>query len=116
MKVSRLGNIMPVLLFCVAGIIGSLVYAAEDKYTMEDLRLLDKQESYQEILDHMNDIRPTKRTEEWTALVNRAVTKTLERQLATGDAYTALLWSEKMLDSIPALEAVLKTLCPISFE
>jgi hypothetical protein len=51
----------------------------------------------------MNDIRPTKRTEEWTALVNRAVTKTLEKQLATGDAYTALLWSEKMLDSIPDL-------------
>ena len=30
--------------------------------------------------------------------------RTMERQLATGDAYTALLWSEKMLDSIPALK------------
>ena len=104
MNVSRLGSIMPVFLFCVASIIGSLAYASENNYTMEDLKLLDKQESYQEILDHMNDIRPTKRTKEWTELVSRAVTKTLEKQLETGDAYTALLWSEKMLDSIPALK------------
>lgn len=104
MNVSRLGSIMPVFLFCVASIIGSLVYASENNYTMEDLKLLDKQESYQEILDHMNDIRPTKRTKEWTELVSRAVTKTLEKQLETGDAYTAFLWSEKMLDSIPTLK------------
>lgn len=104
MNVSKLGNIIPVFLVCLSIITGSSVYAADDKYTMEDLKLLDKQKSYQEIFEHMNDIRPINRTEEWTALVIRAATKTLEKQLATSDAYTALLWSEKMLDSIPALK------------
>ena len=46
MNVSKVGNIMPAFLFCLSIIVGFSVYAADNKYTMEYLRLLDKQESY----------------------------------------------------------------------
>ncbi len=71
-----------------------------DKYTLEDLRLLDKEANYTEIVDHAKDIRPSQRGDEWKTLVQRAVIKTLEQKLASGEgeAYLALDFSDQMLD------------------
>jgi hypothetical protein len=91
------------LLSCAFVLISAWGYAA-DKYTIKDLRQLHEQGHYFEIIDHMNDIHPTNRTQAWTRIVNHAVTKALENQMATTDAYSALLWSQQMLESIPALK------------
>lgn len=82
----------------------SSVYAADDKYTMEDLKMLDKEGNHIQVLEHMNDIRPSQRNEEWKAIVQRATMTYLEKLVASGDAYAAFNFSEQMLDTQSALK------------
>ena len=103
MKVSRLGNLKQALVLCAFCVMGATVHAGDDKYTMDDLRLLDQQKSFQEIMDHMDDIRPSQRNEEWTEIVTRAAVNALKNELTGGDAYMAQQWSEQVLQSVPAL-------------
>ena len=87
--------------FCL---LAASAYAADDKYTMEDLQVLSKEGNYIEVLQHMNDIRPTKRDDNWKAIVQTAVVKTLEKQLTAEDPYSAVNFCEQMLDTQPALK------------
>lgn len=89
-----------IILLCLSG---SMVFA-DDKYTMEDLDYLYKQGNFMEILEHMNDIRPSQRSQEWTTIVHNSVIKALENQIKTQDDYTAHLFAEQMLDKIGSLK------------
>jgi hypothetical protein len=97
-------KLMQLFLFCVASVIISPVYAANEKYTMEDLYALDKQGSYMELISHMNDIGPTNRDEAWQTLVQHAVAKTVEQLSAAGDFYAAADLAEQVLDSNPVFK------------
>ncbi len=91
-------------LLCALCLFVSSAYGADEKYTMEDLRVLDKGGNYIELLEHMNDIRPSQRNDEWEAIIQRAIIKTLEQQLTAEDPYTAINFAEQMLDTLPALK------------
>ena len=86
-----------ICMFC--GFVTS-AFAGEDKYTIEDLKVLDKESKYAEIIDHLNDVRPSQRNDEWKAIQHRAAIKTLEKQLASEDPYLALDFADQMLDAM----------------
>jgi len=87
-------------LICVFyGFVAS-AFAGEDKYTLEDLKALDKDAKYAEIIEHLNDVRPNQRNEEWKAIQHRAAIKTLEKQLASEDPYLTLDFADQMLDAM----------------
>ncbi|MDA8793744.1 hypothetical protein N9N67_10890, partial [Bacteriovoracaceae bacterium] len=44
---------------------------SSEKYSLEDLDALFKQESFQEMLNHMNDISPKKRDKKWKSLLTK---------------------------------------------
>jgi hypothetical protein len=44
---------------------------ASGLYSMEDLRALEREESYQEFFDHALDIRPSERLEAWSSMVTK---------------------------------------------
>ncbi len=89
---------------CALCLFVSSVYGADDKYTMEDLRALDKEGNHIELLEHMNDIRPSQRGDEWKTIVQRAILKTLEQQLTAEDPNQAINFAEQMLDTQPTLK------------
>ncbi len=46
---------------------------ATDRYEMEDLEALDKLGAWEELSEHLTDIRPSKRDARWLAIVERTV-------------------------------------------
>ncbi|MGC4116921.1 MAG: hypothetical protein QM765_20645 [Myxococcales bacterium] len=46
---------------------------AADRYEMEDLEVLDKQGAWDELAEHLTDIRPSKRDAKWLGIAERTV-------------------------------------------
>ena len=61
--------------------------ASAATYELADLKALDKDQSWRELVDHLNDIVPSKRDAEWKAIAERACSGVLEPSLK--DAATA---------------------------
>jgi len=57
----------------------SAVASAAPELTMQDLQALDKQQSWSELLDKADQVKPTARTADWNALVKTAATHVLEQ-------------------------------------
>jgi hypothetical protein len=68
-------------------------------YELADLKALDKDQSWRELVDHLTDIQPSKRDAEWRAMAERACTNVLDaaevKDVAT--AQTALSSIEGLL-------------------
>jgi hypothetical protein len=56
--------------------------------TMDDLAALDKQESWQELFTHLDDVPPTKRTDKWGQMLERATAGVL----ATYESHSEKAW------------------------
>ncbi len=52
--------------------------ASAATYELADLKALDKDKSWRELVDHLNDIVPSKRDAEWKAIAERACTGVLD--------------------------------------
>lgn len=59
-----------VALTCALGAAANATEPA--KYTMEDLRALGESQSWGELLEHVEDVRPSERKKEWKDLLDRA--------------------------------------------
>lgn len=60
---------MKKILFPLVAMASSFSAVAEERYSMEDLTALHKAQSWNELLYHANDIRPSKRDDAWQGLV-----------------------------------------------
>ena len=52
--------------------------ASAATYEMADLKALDKDQSWRELVEHLNDVLPSKRDAEWKAIAERACTGVLD--------------------------------------
>ncbi len=72
----------------------SLVFAASEKYSLQDLEILSEQKSYWEFLKHAHDVRPGQRNKHWVELVQGMAIGFIEFHLRsqnfTLDSYTLL--------------------------
>ncbi len=59
--------LVPALLGCLTG-----AAHAANVYEMKDLEALEKQEAWQETVEHLGDIMPTKRNDAWQRIADRA--------------------------------------------
>lgn len=66
--------IVPLVVTFVIGVgaPGSARSAEPAKYTMEDLRALGESQSWGELLEHVEDVRPSERKKEWKDLLERS--------------------------------------------
>ncbi len=72
--------------------------ASAATYELADLKALDKDSSWRELVEHLNDVVPSKRDAEWKAIAERACTGVLEPS-ELKDAAT----SQRALDQIEDL-------------
>ncbi len=73
------------------------VYASEERYSIEDLTALHKAQSWNELLSHANDIRPSKRDAAWQSLVADASTGALNNYVSNGAADSAIGFGQQLL-------------------
>ena len=77
---------------------------AQERYTMDDLEALMDQESWQEILDHALDVRPSRRGKKWKKFLQTAAIGHLTAVNDTGDGERALITAEELLVKHPLLK------------
>ena len=73
-------------------------FSASSAYEMADLKALDKDQSYRELVDHLLDILPSKRDAEWKAIAERACVAVIDPN-EVKDAASA----QKVLDRMDEL-------------
>ncbi len=79
--------------------------AAADKYEMADLEALEKQGSFEELLEHLEDIAPSKRNATWSGLAERAGAQVLAAmKLDEHSGEQALDLAEALLKRHPQLK------------
>jgi len=96
-------NRKPFLVALFACLLITQTATAEEKYTMQDLMALDKQGSFEELLHHINDIRPTKRDKQWQALAQKSAVAVIDGHLKNKQGLAALSVAEQVLTWIPKL-------------
>jgi hypothetical protein len=74
------------------------------KYTMEDLKALAESESWNELLEHVEDVRPSERKQAWRALLEKAAAGSLDLLLAQKKDQEALLSADQHLVRFPTLK------------
>ena len=79
-------------------------YAEQEKYTMEDLKALVEQESWIEVLDHAEDVRPSQRGETWSEYLQTAAVGHLNALKDAGDPDRAMAASEELIVKHPILK------------
>lgn len=78
---------------------------AADRYELEDLDVLDKQGAWEELSEHLTDIRPSKRDAKWLAIVERTVLGQLSAvELSEHTAPQVLSGLKAALSRYPALK------------
>jgi hypothetical protein len=89
---------------CIAVMLSAPLALAEP-YAMADLQALEKQGSYEELVEHLGDILPSKRDATWTGLAERAGAGYLAAQkLDEHSAEKTIAWSDRLLQRYPQLK------------
>ena len=78
--------------------------AAEQAYSLKDLRALADQGAWSELAAHLEDIRPADRDPEWNRVLEQTAMGLLDHEAGANDAYSALSTSESMLARFPKLK------------
>jgi hypothetical protein len=74
------------------------------KYTMEDLKALAESESWNELLEHVEDVRPSERKQPWRGLLEKAAAGSLDLLLQQKKAQEALAAADQHLIRFPTLK------------
>ncbi|MCP4449502.1 MAG: hypothetical protein GY811_29830 [Myxococcales bacterium] len=78
----------------------------KDKYSMADLKALEKKSQHVELLGHIDDIAPAKRGKAWDAMLERAATATVTQMVASpsdSKAFEAFFLAEQLVTKYPQL-------------
>ncbi|EPT2926312.1 hypothetical protein ACVQAZ_003578 [Vibrio vulnificus] len=77
--------------------------SASDAYSLEDLKALQASQSWQELLAHANDIRPSQRDTQWKALVEQAALGSFTQFIQAGNSDKAIYLGQEVLQVYPFL-------------
>jgi hypothetical protein len=78
--------------------------AAANKYTMDDLRALSQSQSWPELVEHLEDVRPSERKAEWSGFLEKATTGFLEGLAIQKKQHEAQQSADSFLTRFPALK------------
>lgn len=93
-------------LVTAGAVLGTTPLHAEEaaKFGMEDLQALAEQESWQELLAHMNDIAPRLRKKEWKTLLGQAAVGQVAALAEVDDKWGALGTLDALVVQYPLLK------------
>ena len=102
----RAGVFLLLVVCACAEVIRACVGAAlAGTYSMADLQALEKRSSWDEILDHAEDIAPAQRNAAWDKLVLDAATGYLASATTKSDSYEGIFASQSLVQRYPHLTA-----------
>ena len=78
--------------------------AADQAYSMKDLKALADQSAWSELASHLEDVRPAERGPEWNKVLEQTATGLLDQGGAADDVYSAFSTSENLLTRFPKLK------------
>ena len=81
----------------------SLLPLKAANYEMQDLQLLYKQKQYEQLLNHITDIPPTKRSSSWQTLLEESVMQQFDHLLQKQETKKILTFLPKYLSLSPKL-------------
>ncbi len=82
----------------------SSVMASEARYGFEDLQALEQQESWEELVSHLKDIKPTERNEQWQNLAEVASIGYLKHVIKSEEAGNAITEASSLVARFPMLK------------
>lgn len=91
------------LLICFVFCVYSFSSFASDLYSMEDLNKLAESKSWAELTEHLTDITPSKRDQNWSELVNTALTSRFRELDTLGNTKLIIEFLEKTFPRYPAV-------------
>jgi hypothetical protein len=95
--------LLPTIAALVAAMTPAIAAHAGDELSMKDLQALARLQSWTELLDSADRVKPSARAADWTRLVTAAATHVVEQIDRDGDS--GLRAAEKLVAAIPAAEA-----------
>lgn len=72
-------------------------------YQMDDLKELAKSQSWVELIEHLNDIPPSKRDKDWTEMANVALSSRFQALVSAGNTQHTIEFLEKTFPKYPSL-------------
>ena len=88
----------------LASVLGYTVSLLAQSYEIEDLQLLFKQKQYEQLLAHVTDIPPTKRTPAWNTLVKKTVSIQFDTLLQKNNEKKIFSFLHTYLNLLPQLK------------
>jgi hypothetical protein len=89
----------------VVGLMMVSLVARAEPYTMADLQALEKQGSFEELVEHLGDILPSKRDATWSGLAERGGAGYLAAvKIDQHSADKTLAWSDRLLQRFPLMK------------
>ncbi len=88
-----------VLLVCLLQIMNC--YSNDKKYSFADLQALQKSGNWAELLQHIEDISPSKRDVTWTEMLTVGIDRGFDEFLKDGYSYNLSYFVERFMDKYP---------------
>ncbi|VAW83661.1 hypothetical protein MNBD_GAMMA16-185 [hydrothermal vent metagenome] len=95
----KMKNYLLILLFFYPGVTFSSTV-----YDLNELKNLAQSQSWLELVDHLTDIPPSKRNQEWNELVDLALVSRFEELLTKNDSSNILKFLDKTLPKYPKIK------------
>ncbi|MDH5649837.1 MAG: hypothetical protein OEY67_09290 [Gammaproteobacteria bacterium] len=73
------------------------------EYKLEDLQALANSGTWAELVDHLHDVPPSERTQEWNSLAQQGLSARLKQLLGSGDTESAQLFLKTHFPRFPFL-------------
>jgi len=77
--------------------------SAENLYSMADLQVLDKKNQWQELLDHLSDIKPAQRDANWEKLVDSAMSGRSQQLYKEANAKKIIEFFDQYIPLYPSI-------------
>ncbi len=90
-------------LLCASLLVPSAAFAAE-KYTMEDLVALDEANDWGELIQHLEDVRPSKRKGKWKEMAERAAIGRIDEFVKRNEKQQAYAEAERIMMKVAVLK------------
>lgn len=88
---------------CMVLALGGLAWAEKKSYTLADLAALEKSGSWNELVDHLEDVSPSKRQAKWKKLVESAAINYMKSQKVDRNPLGALIGADHFTKRYPWL-------------
>ena len=96
---------MPKIFVLALALLALPSVAAKPVYQLKDLVALEKTKGWEELVQHLSDILPSERGDQWKALVTKALTERLSELMNQTDSNKTIEFLDTALSAYPFIKS-----------